>query len=165
MKKAEVKMNKPIYLGQAILDISKTVMYEFWYDYLKPKYGDNVRLCYIDTDSFINHVKTADFYKDIANDVNKWFDTSKYKKGDNIPLPIGINEGVPGKFKDELEGGIMTELVALRAKTYAHLIDGYDDDDYDKNKIINKKAKGTKKCIAKREITFKIIKIHYLIMK
>ena len=155
MKKAEVKMNKPIYLGQAILDISKTVMYEFWYDYLKPKYGDDVRLCYTDTDSFIIHVKTEDFYKDIANDVNKWFDTSKYKKGDNIPLPIGINEGVLGKFKDELKGRIMTELVALRAKTYAHLIDGYDDDGYDKNKIINKKAKGTKKCITKREITFK----------
>ena len=149
MKKAEVKMNKPIYLGQTILDISKTVMYEFWYDYLKPKYGDNVKLCYTDTDSFIIHVKTEDFYKDIANDVNKWFDTSKYKKGDNIPLPIGINEDLLGKFKDELKGRIMTELVALRAKTYAHLIDGYDDDDYDKNKIINKKAKGTKK------ITFK----------
>ena len=154
MKKAEVKMNKPIYLGQAILDISKTVMYEFWYDYLKPKYGDNVRLCYTDTDSFIIHVKTEDFYKDIANDVNKWFDTSKYKKGDNIPLPIGINEDVPGKFKDQLKGRIMTERVALTAKTYAHLIDGYDDDN-DKNKIINKKAKGTKKCITKREITFK----------
>ena len=104
MKKAEVKMNKPIYLGQAILDISKTVMYEFWYDYLKPKYGDDVRLCYTDTDSFIIHVKTEDFYKDIANDVNKWFDTSKYKKGDNIPLPTGINEGVPSKLKDELKG-------------------------------------------------------------
>ena len=113
-----------------------------------------MRLCYTDTDSFIIHVKTEDFYKDIANDVNKWFDTSKYKKGDNIPLPIGINEDLLGKFKDELKGRIMTELVALTAKTYAHLIDGYDDD-YDKNKIINKKAKGTKKCITKREIPFK----------
>ena len=114
-----------------------------------------MRLCYTDTDSFITNVKTGDFYKDTANDVNKWFGTSKYKKGDNIPLPIGIIEGVLGKFKDELKGRIMTELVALRAKTYAHLIDGYDDDGYDKNKIINKKAKGTKKCITKREITFK----------
>ena len=113
-----------------------------------------MRLCYTDTDSFIIHVKTEDFYKDIANDVNKWFDTSKYKKGDNIPLPIGINEDVLGKFKDQLKGRIMTERVALTAKTYAHLIDGYDDDN-DKNKIINKKAKGTKKCITKREITFK----------
>ena len=68
-------------------------------------------------------------------------------------LPIRINEGVPGKFKDELKGRIMIELVALRAKAYPHFIDGYDDD-YDKNKIINKKAKGTRKFITKREITF-----------
>ena len=103
MKKAEVKINKPIYLGQAILDISKTLMYEFWYDYLKRKYGDNVRKCYIDTDGFVIHVKTEDFYKDIADDVDKWFDTSKYKKDDNKPLPIGINENVLGTFKDELK--------------------------------------------------------------
>ena len=57
MRKTEVKMNKPIYLGQAILDISKTLTYEFWYDYIKPKYGDKARLCYMDTDSFIMHVK------------------------------------------------------------------------------------------------------------
>ena len=63
MKKTEVKMNKPIYLGQAILDISKTLMYEFWYDYIKPKYGNKARLCYMDTDSFIMRVKTDDFYK------------------------------------------------------------------------------------------------------
>ena len=69
MKKVEVKMNKPIYLGQAILDISKTLMYEFWYNYIKPKYGDKARLCYVDTDSFVIYIKTEDFYKDIANDV------------------------------------------------------------------------------------------------
>ena len=138
MKKAEVKMNKPIYLGQAILDISKTLMYEFWYDYLKPKYGDNVKLCYTDTDSFVIHVKTEDFYKDIADDVDKWFDTSKYDKNDNRPLPIGKNKKVIGKFKDELDGKIIIEFVALRAKAYAFLIDCYDDDDYDKNNIVNK---------------------------
>ena len=71
MKKTEVKMNKPLYLGQAILDISKTLMYEFWYEYIKPKYGDKARLCYMDTDSFIMHIKTEDFYKDIANDVER----------------------------------------------------------------------------------------------
>ena len=80
MKKTEVKMNKPIYLGQAILDISKTLMYEFWYDYIKPKYGDKARLCYMDTDSFIMLIKTEDFYKDIAPDVDRWFDTSNYNK-------------------------------------------------------------------------------------
>ena len=71
MKKTEVKMNKPMYLGQAVLDISKTLMYEFWYDYLKPKYGDRVRLCCMNTDSFVTYIGTEDFYKDIANDVDK----------------------------------------------------------------------------------------------
>ena len=101
MKKTEVKMNKPIYLGQAILDINKTLMYEFWYDYLKPKYGDKVKLCYMDTDSFVIYVKTEDFYKDIANDVDKWFETSNYDEKDERPLPIGINKKVIGMFKDE----------------------------------------------------------------
>ena len=146
MKKVEVKMNKPIYLGQAILDISKTLMYEFWYDYIKPKYEEKARLCYMDTDSFVIHIKTEDFYKDTADDVDKWFDTSKYKKDDNKPLPIGINEGVLSKFKDELKGKIMTEFIALRVKTYAYLLN--DDSEH-------KKAKGTKKCIIKRELTFK----------
>ena len=101
MKKVEVKLNKPIYLGQAILDISKTLMYEFWYDYLKAKYGDNAKLCYRDTDSFEIHVKTEDFDfdKDIADDVDKWFDTSEYDKNDNRPLSIGKNKKVIGKFK------------------------------------------------------------------
>ena len=71
MKRTKVKMNKPIYLGLSILEISKLLMYEFWYDYMKPRYGDNVKLCYMDTDSFIMNIKTEDFYKDIANDVEK----------------------------------------------------------------------------------------------
>ena len=71
MRKTKVTMNKPVYLGQAILDISKTLMYEFWYDYLKPKYDDKVKICYMDTDSLIIHVKTEDFYKDVVQDVNK----------------------------------------------------------------------------------------------
>ena len=89
MRKTEVLMDKPLPIGQAILDISKTLMYEFWYDYLKPKYQDKIKLCYMDTDSFILNVQTEDFYKDIASDVDKWFDTSKYDKNDNRPLPIG----------------------------------------------------------------------------
>ena len=83
MKKIRVKMNK------SILDISKTLMYEFWYDYIKRKYQDKAELFYTDTDSFIIHIKTEDFYKDIVNDVEKWFDTSNYDKNDKIPLPIG----------------------------------------------------------------------------
>ena len=75
MKKTKVKINKRVYLGLSILEISKTLMYEFWYDYMKPKYSDNVKLCFMDTDSFLMHIKTADFYKDIANDVEKRFDT------------------------------------------------------------------------------------------
>ena len=75
-------MNKPIYLGQAILDISKTLMYEFWYYYINPKYGNRARLCYMDTDSFVIYLKTEDFYKEIANDVGRWFDTSNYDEKD-----------------------------------------------------------------------------------
>ena len=76
MKKTKVKMNKPIYLGLSILEISKILMYEFWYDYIKPKYDNKVKLCYMDTDSLIINIETNDFYEDIANDVENRFDTS-----------------------------------------------------------------------------------------
>ena len=102
MRKVEVRMNKPIYLGQAILDISKTLMLEFWYDYIVPKYGDKVKLCYMDTDSFVMFIKTEDFYKDISIDVDRWFDTSNFNKNDNRPLETGKNGKVLGKFKDSL---------------------------------------------------------------
>ena len=85
MKKVKVKMNKPIYLGLSILEISKIIMYEFWYDYVKKKYGDMVKLCYMDPDSLIMNIKTKDFYKDIAQDVEERFDTSNY--GVDRPLP------------------------------------------------------------------------------
>ena len=87
MKKTKVKMNKPIYLGLSILEISKILMYEFWYDNMKPRYNNNVKLCYMDTDRFIMDIKTNDFYKDIANDVENRFDTSSYEV--NRPLPMG----------------------------------------------------------------------------
>ena len=67
-------------------------MYEFWYDYIKPKYQDKVKLCYMDTDSFIIHIRTKDFDEDIANDVEKWFDTSNYDEDDKRPLPVGQNK-------------------------------------------------------------------------
>ena len=115
-------MNKPVYLGlSSILEICKTLLYEFWDDYMKPKYADNVKLCYMDTDSFIMHIKTADFYKDIANDVEKRFDTSNYEV--SRPLPTRKNKKVIGLMKDELGGKIMTELVVLRPKTYSYLTD------------------------------------------
>ena len=112
MKRTKVKMNKPIYLGLSILEISKLIMYEFWYDYMKPKYDDNVKLCYMDIDSFIMSIKTEDFYEDIANDVEKKFDTSNYEC--DRPLPTEMNKKVIGLMKDELGGRIITEFVALR---------------------------------------------------
>ena len=121
MKKTRVKITKPLYLGMSILDISKTLMNEFWYDYISPKYGDRGKLCYTDTDSSIINIKTEDFIEDISNDVEKWFDTSNYNEKDKRPLSIGKNKKVPGLFKDELGGKIMTEIVALRPKAYAYL--------------------------------------------
>ena len=92
MKKAKAKMNKPIYLGLSILEISKILMYEFWYDYMKPKYGNDVKLCYMDTDTFIMNIKTNDFYEDIANDVENRFNTSNCEV--NRPLPMGKNKKI-----------------------------------------------------------------------
>ena len=86
MKKTKVKMNKPIYLGLSILEISKILMYEFWYDYMKPKYGNDVKLCYMDTDSFIMNIKTNKFYEDITNDVENRFDTSNYEVNRRLPM-------------------------------------------------------------------------------
>ena len=76
----------------SILDVSKLLMYEFCYNYIIPKNGDRAKLCYTDTDSFIIYIKTEDFFEDISNDVEKWFDTSNYNKKDKIPLPIGKNK-------------------------------------------------------------------------
>ena len=91
-------------------------MYKFWYDYFKPKYGDRAKLCYTDTDSFIINIITEDFFQDISNDVEKWFDMSNYDKNDKRPLPVGKNKNVPGLFKDELGGKIIPEFIALRPK-------------------------------------------------
>ena len=143
MKKTKVKMNKPIYLGLSILEISKTLMYEFWHDYMKPKYNNNVKLCYMDMDSFIMSIKTNDFYKDIANNVENRFDTLNYEV--NRPLPTRKNKKIIGLMKDGLGGKIITEFVTLRPKTYSFLTDDGKED---------KKAKGTKKCIIKKMIKF-----------
>ena len=150
MKKIKIKMNKPVYLGFSILEINKTLTYEFWYDYMKPKYGDKVKLCYMDTDSFIMHIKTQDFYKRIADDVEKRFDTSNYEV--NRPLPTGKNKKVVGLMEDELGGKIMAEFVALRPKTYSYLMDDGGS---------NKKAKGTKKSVIKRVLSLMIKKTAY----
>ena len=138
MKKIKVKMNTPVYLDLSILEISK-----LWFDYMKPKYDDNVKLCYMDTDSFILHIKIEDFCKDIADDVEKRSDTSSYEV--NRLLPAGKDKKVTGLVKDELGGKIMTEFVALRPKTYSYLMDDGRND---------KKAKGTKRCVIKRRLKF-----------
>ena len=143
MNKTKVKMNKPIYLGLSILNISKILMYEFWYGYMKPKYNNNVKLCYMDTESFVMNIKTSDFYKDIANDVECKFDTSNYEV--DRPLPTRKNKKTIGLMKDELGGKIITEFVTLRLKTYLYLTDDGKED---------KKAKGTRKCEIKRMIKF-----------
>ena len=149
MKITKVKMNKPIYLGLSILEISKILMYEFWYDYMKAKYNNNVKLCYMDTDSFVMHIKTNDFYKDITSDVENRVDTSNYEVNTSAlarrPLPTGKNKKVIGLMKDELGGKIITEFVTLRPKTYSFLTDDGKED---------KKAKGTKKCVIEKMIKF-----------
>ena len=131
MEKVKVKMKKPIYLGLSILEISKIIMYEFWYDYVKKKYGDMV--------SLIMNNKTKDFYRDIAQDVKERFDTSNYDV--DRPLPKGKNKKVIGLMKDELGGGIITEFVTLRPKTYSYMTDEF---------IEMKKAKDIKKCVIKK---------------
>ena len=145
MKKTKVKMTKRRYLGMAILDISKSIMYEFRYDYIKSKYGDRANMCYTDTDSFVIHIKTEDFFEDISIDVDGWFDTSSYDKNEKRPLPIGKNKRVPGLFKDELEGKVMVEVVARTSKTWAYLMDDGSD---------HKKAKGRKKCVIKQKLMY-----------
>ena len=118
MGKIKVVMKKPVYLGQAILDLSKIIMYEFHCDYMKPKYdGENLKLCYMVTDSLVYKIKTEDFYADIADDVPAIFDTSGYCP--NQALPIGLNKKVIGLMKDELGEAIMTEFMALRPKLYS----------------------------------------------
>ena len=119
------------------------------YDYMKPKYGNDVKLCYMDTDSFVVNMKTEDFYKDIANDVEKRFHTSNSEV--DRPLPTGKNKKVIGLMKDELGGKIITEFVTLRPKTYSYLTDDGKED---------KKAKGTKKYVIKRMIKFDDYKKH-----
>ena len=135
-------MNKLVYISQTILNLSKIIMYEFHYDYMKPKYGNDLALCYMDTDLLVYCIKTKDFYAEIVDDVPTRFDTSGYCK--DRPLPTGLNKKVIG-LKDELGGAIMTEFVALRPKLYSYRkLDGAED----------KKCKGIRKCVVKKALSF-----------
>ena len=143
MGKVRVVMNKQVYLGQAILDLSKTIIYELHYDYMKRKYDDDeLKLCYMDADSLIYSIKTEDFYKDIADEVEARFDTSGYVP--DRPLPVEKNKKVIGLMKDELGGEIMKEFVSLRPKMYSYRVGNSEP----------KKCKGIKKCVVKKTISF-----------
>ena len=144
MEKTTVKLNKPIYLGMSILDISKTLMYEFHYDYVKPKWGDKARLLFTDTDSLCYEIETDDVYKDIKNDVDKWYDTSNYDKNHPSGLYSGKNKKIIGYMKDECGGKFITEFVGLRAKSYSFKT---------MNGEVEKKCKGVKKYVIKKYIT------------
>ena len=119
-------MNKSVYLGVSMQELSTTVMHEFWYDYVKPEYDKKNKTVLMDSDSFIVYIKTDDIYKDIAEDVETMFDTSNYEL--NRPLPKGKSNKVIGAMKDKLGRKIMEELLGLRAKTYSYLIDDGSED-------------------------------------
>ena len=144
MKKTSLTMNKPVYLGMSILDLSKTVMYDFYYNYIKPKYGNKAKLLFTDTDSFLFEIQTKDFYNDIAEDVKDRFDTSDYPKNHPSGIPTGINKKVLGMFKDEAAGKVIKEFVGLRAKLYSYKMDEGKE---------NKRCKGIKKAVVKKSIT------------
>ena len=141
MKKISLKFDKPVYLGMCILDSSKTLMYDFHYNYIKKKYRDKAKLLFTDTDSLMYEIKTEDFYKDISGDVKDRFDTSDYPPNHPSGIPTGCNKKV---FKDEAAGRIMEEFVGLRAKLYSYkMLEGKE----------SKKCKGVKKSVVKKSIT------------
>ena len=119
MKRTKVKMNKPIYLGMSILDINKTLCMNFGLTILNQNM-ETEKLCYMDTDSFVIHIFTEDFFEDIFDDVKRWFDTSEYDENDKRSLPIGMNKTLIGFFKDEVGGNIMIEFCVIRPKIYSY---------------------------------------------
>ena len=159
MVRTKLYFNKPVYLGMCILDLSKTLMYEFHYEYIKPKYGEKARLLFTDTDSLMYEIQTEDLYKDISPDVQSWFDTSNYPSKHPSGIETGVNKKVIGMFKDEAGGGCIARFVGLRAKNYSYVYDyfiglrsllflfGKDDSD-------QKKCKGIKKSVTRNNISF-----------
>ena len=136
MKKTSLKFDKPLYLGMCILDLSKTLMYDFHYNYIKQKYGDKAKLLFTDTDSLMHEIQTEDFYKDISEDVKHRFDTSDYPPNHPSSIPSGFNKKVLGMFKDEAGGKVIDEFVGLRAKLYSYKMFEVEE---------SKKCKGVKK--------------------
>ncbi|XP_060083028.1 uncharacterized protein LOC132562303 [Ylistrum balloti] len=145
MKKTKLKFNKPVYLGMCILDLSKTLMYDFHYNYMETKYGEKAKLLFTDTDSLAYEIQTEDFYKDISGDVAAKFDTSNFPKDHPSGIEVGRNKKVVGMFKDEAGGKIIREFVGLRAKLYSYkLLEGYEE----------KKCKGVKRSVVRKSISF-----------
>ncbi|XP_047513543.1 uncharacterized protein LOC125055226 isoform X3 [Pieris napi] len=139
LNKTKLVYNKPIYLGFCVLDISKTLMYNFHYNYMQTKFDSNLKLLYTDTDSLIYQIFTNNFYDDIKPDINTYFDTSDYDENNIFNFPK-LNKKKLGYFKDENIGRIFTEFVGLRSKMYAIQVD---------DKVVTK-AKGVNKCITKK---------------
>ena len=142
----QVFSNRPVSLGPSISEISKIVMYEFWYHYVKPEYGEKANLCYLDTDSFIVHIKTEDICVDLTKNVETRFDTSNYE----LERPKGKNKKLIKLMKDKLGGKTITDFTTLRPN-YIALSQMIMNE--------NKNAKGTKKCVIKRNLNLKIINI------
>ena len=136
--------NEPIYIGMRILDISKNCMYDFYYNIMKERYREKIKLLYMDTDSLIMEIKTDDFYADVKSMIHE-FDTSDYPKDNPYGLPL-VNKKVLGKFKDEVNGKVIEEFIGLRSKLYAFKVFGDGNE--------TKKAKGVKKSIVQKEICF-----------
>ena len=145
MKNTKVYFNKPVYVGQAILDLSKTLMFDFHYNYIKNKYGKKAELLFTDTDSLMFQIYTDDFYKDINPDVREKFDTSDYPSIHPSGIITGVNKKVIGAFKDEVAGKQITHFVGLRPKLYSYKVE--DEKDF-------KKCKGIKKNVVKKSIDF-----------
>ena len=147
MKKTEVYFNKPVYVGQAILDLSKTLMFNFHYNYIKEKYGNKAELLFTDTDSLIYHIHTDDFYQDISDDIRTKFDTSDYPPNHESGILTGVNKKVIGMFKDEVAGKQITHFIGLRPKLYSFKIE--------EDKEV-KKCKGIKKNVIKKKLDFRL---------
>ena len=145
MKKTKLVFNKPVYLGMCILDLSKTLMYDFHYNYITPKYGEKAKLLFTDTDSLAYEIETEDFYRNISRDVASKFDTSNFPKDHQSGIEAGLNKKVVGMFKDEAGGEIIQGFVGLRARLYSYkMLDRKEE----------KKCKGVKKPVVKKSIRF-----------
>ena len=155
--------NKPIYVGQAILDLSKILMFDFHYKYIRKKYNNKAELLFTDTDSLMYLIQTDDFYHDISKDIKKKFDTSSYPENHPSGIKIGVNKKVIGKFKDEAGGRQITHFVGLRPKLYTFKVEKKKKGEKEmkgekevkgENKGEVGKAKGVKERVIKKSLTF-----------